>query len=216
VDATITGVRPLAPGVHQLLGRPPHLVNAYLVEDVLVDAGTPSARKRITRQLDGRKLAAHVVTHAHPDHFGSSRAVCERYDVPLWTGQRDAEAIATATPATGPGLVPALMSRMRMPDAHPVARGLREGDEVAGFTVLDVPGHSPGHIALWRDHDGVLICGDVFFNVLRPSAPPKFLTYDDELNRASMRRLAELRPKLVLFGHGRPLRDPDRLSHLVG
>ncbi|XVS65092.1 hypothetical protein ACQPYE_03220 [Actinosynnema sp. CA-299493] len=40
-------MRPLAPGVHQLLGRPPHVVNAYPVEDVLVDAGTPSARKRL-------------------------------------------------------------------------------------------------------------------------------------------------------------------------
>lgn len=192
------------------------MVNAYLVEDVLVDAGTPSARKRITRQLDGRAIAAHVVTHAHPDHFGSSHAVCERYDVPLWTGAKDVEAITTATPVPAPGLVGSLLSRMKMPPPHPVARGLAEGDEVAGFTVLDAPGHSPGHIALWRDHDGVLICGDVFFNLLRPSAPPKFLTFDDERNRASMRRLAELRPKLVLFGHGRPLRDPDRLLRLVG
>ncbi|MFJ6669867.1 MBL fold metallo-hydrolase [Actinosynnema sp. NPDC091369] len=208
-------MRPLAPGVHQLLGRPPHMVNAYLVEDVLVDAGTPSARKRITRQLDGRTIAAHVVTHAHPDHFGSSHAVCERYDVPLWAGAKDVEAITTATPVPAPGFAASLLSRMKMPPPHPVARGLAEGDEVAGFTVLDVPGHSPGHIALWRDHDGVLICGDVFFNLLRPSAPPKILTFDDERNRASMRRLAELRPKLVLFGHGRPLRDPDRLLRLV-
>lgn len=204
-------VRPLAPGVHLLLGRPPHLVNAYLVEDVLVDAGTRSARRRITRQLDGRALAAHVVTHAHPDHFGSSHAVCERYDVPLWIGRKDAEAVATATPVTGSGFAAAVVSRMRMPAPHPVARGLAEGDEVAGFTVLDVPGHSPGHIALWRDHDGVLLCGDVFVNVLRLGAPPKFLSYDDTRNLASMRRLAELRPKLVLFGHGRPLRDPDLL-----
>ena len=78
------------------------MVNAYLVEDVLVDAGTPSARKRITRQLDGRTIAAHVVTHAHPDHFGSSHAVCERYDVPLWTGAKDVEAITTATPVPAP------------------------------------------------------------------------------------------------------------------
>jgi glyoxylase-like metal-dependent hydrolase (beta-lactamase superfamily II) len=204
-------VRQLAHGVHLLLGRPPHLVNAYLVEDVLVDAGTRSARRRITRQLDGRTLAAHVVTHAHPDHFGASHAICERYDVPLWIGRKDAEAVATATPVTGSGFAAAVVSRMRMPAPHPVARGLTEGDEVAGFTVLDVPGHSPGHIALWRDHDGVLLCGDVFVNVLRLGAPPKFLSYDDLRNRASMRRLAELRPKLVLFGHGRPLRDPDLL-----
>ena len=191
------------------------MVNAYLVEDVLVDAGTPAARKRITRQLDGRTIAAHVVTHAHPDHFGSSHAVCERYDVPLWAGAKDAEAIGTATPVPAPGLIGSLLARTKMPPPHPVARGLAEGDEVAGFTVLDAPGHSPGHIALWRDHDGVLICGDVFFNVLRPAPPPRFLTHDVERNRESMRRLAELRPKLVLFGHGRPLRDPDRLRRLV-
>jgi hydroxyacylglutathione hydrolase len=142
--------------------------------------------------------------------------VCERYDVPLWAGSRDVEAIETARPVPAPGRLPALLAKMPMPDPHPVARGLAEGDEVAGFTVLDAPGHSPGHIALWRDHDGVLICGDVFFNVLRPGPPPRFLTHDAERNRESMRRLAELRPRLVLFGHGRPLRDPDRLKRLVG
>lgn len=208
-------MRQLAPGVHQLLGRPPHLINAYLVEDVLVDAGTPRARRRISRQLRGRPFSAHVVTHAHPDHFGSSHAVCDEFDVPLWAGQKDVEAIETASPVPAPGRIPALMARMKMPAAHPVARGLREGDEVAGFTVLDVPGHSPGHIALWRDHDGVLICGDVFFGMPRLSGPPNFLTWDRERNIESMRRLADLRPKLVLFGHGRPLRDPDRLKRLL-
>ncbi len=71
-----------------------------------------------------------------------------------------------------------------MPPAHRVTRRLREGDEVAGFTVLDVPGHSPGHIALWREADRTLICGDVFFNLprlgsaaglpdVRPAAQPR-------------------------------------------
>lgn len=192
------------------------MINAYLVEDVLVDAGTPAARRRISRQLQGRKIDAHVVTHAHPDHFGASHALCDEFDLPLWAGQRDVEAIETATPATAPGRLPKLLSHMKMPDPHPVTKGLKEGDEVAGFTVLDVPGHSPGHIALWRDRDGVLICGDVFFRVFGVSGPPNFLTWDREQNRESMRRLAELRPKLVLFGHGRPLRDPDRLRRLVG
>ncbi|XVV00362.1 MBL fold metallo-hydrolase [Actinosynnema sp. CA-248983] len=209
-------MRPLAPGVHQLLGRPPHMINAYLVEDVLVDAGTPASRRRISRQLRGRRLSAHVVTHAHLDHFGSSHALCDEFDLPLWAGQADVEAIETATPVTPPGRLPKLLSHMKVPDPHPVAKGLKEGDEVAGFTVLEVPGHSPGHIALWRDKDGVLICGDVFFRVLRVTGPPDFLTWDREQNRESMRRLAELRPKLVLFGHGMPLRDPDRLRRLVG
>ncbi|MFB9909608.1 MBL fold metallo-hydrolase [Allokutzneria oryzae] len=190
-------------------------MNVYLVEDVLVDSGTPKARGRIIRQLRGQPLSAHVVTHAHPDHFGSSHAVCEEFGIPLWAGQKDVTAIETATPATAPGRIPQLLSRMKMPDPHPVARGLCEGDEVAGFTVLEVPGHSPGHIALWRERDGVLLCGDVFFGLFGATAPPDILTWDRDLNRESMRRLAALRPRLVLFGHGRPARDPDRLARLL-
>ncbi|WP_410659747.1 MBL fold metallo-hydrolase [Amycolatopsis sp. lyj-112] len=209
-------MRHLAPGVRQLLGRPPHLMNVYLVGDVLVDSGTPGARRRVSRQLAGNEPSAHVVTHAHPDHFGSSHAVCEEFGIPLWAGEKDVQAIETATPATAPGRIPRLLSRMKMPDPHPVARALKEGDDVAGFTVLEVPGHSPGHIALWRESDGVLLCGDVFFNIGRLTAPPDFLTWDADLNRDSMRRLSGLRPRLVLFGHGKPLSDPDRLKRLTG
>ncbi len=205
-------MRTLAPDVHQLRGFAPHAINAYLVAGVLVDAGTPLARRRILRQLRGHDVSAHVVTHGHPDHFGSSHAVCEALDLPLWTGERDAQAVETATPVPSSGRLSGLMMRMKMPPAHPVGRRLSEGDEVAGFTVLDVPGHSPGHIALWRESDGVLLCGDVFFNLRRPGPPPDMLTVDPERNRESMRRLAELRPALVLFGHGRPLRDPGALA----
>ncbi|WP_344220655.1 MBL fold metallo-hydrolase [Kribbella sancticallisti] len=190
-------------------------MNAYLVDDVLVDAGTPAAAGRILRQLRGRQVSAHVVTHAHPDHFGSSHAVCEALDLPLWAGVDDVEAIETATPVTAQGRIPALMARMKMPPAHPVERKLQEGDEVGSFTVLDVPGHSPGHIALWREADRTLLCGDVFFRLPRLSAPWKFLTVDVERNRESMRKLAALRPALVLFGHGPPLRDPDLLSRVA-
>lgn len=127
------------------------MINAYLVEGVLVDAGTPLARRRILRQLRRHDVSTHVVTHGHPDHVGSSHAVCAALDVPLWTGEGDAEAVETASPVTAQGRIPGLMGRAKMPPGH--GRRLREGDEVAGFTVLDVPGHSPGHIALWRDSE---------------------------------------------------------------
>ena len=206
-------MRTLALDVHQLAGRPPNAINVYLVGDVLVDAGTPSARRRILRELGGREVAAHVVTHAHPDHFGASHAVCEALDLPLWTGERDAEAIEAGRPVPSPTRVGALLSHAPPPPAHPVARRLREGDSVgAGFSVLDAPGHSPGHIALWREGDRTLVAGDVFFNLPRLGPPPRFLTVDPDANRASMQRLAELCPALVLFGHGPPLRDPDALA----
>lgn len=197
------------------MGKPPHMINAYLVGDVLVDAGTPAAGKRLLRQLTGHQVRAHLVTHAHPDHFGSTHAVAEALGVPVWAGALDAEAIETARPVTGPGRIPALMSRMKMPPPHSVDRGLVEGDEIAGFEVLDTPGHSPGHIALWRESDRVLICGDVFMRMVRVGAPWGFLTVDPAQNRQSMQRLAALRPELVLFGHGRPLRDPAHLMKVA-
>lgn len=192
------------------------MVNCYLVGDVLVDAGTPGARRRVLRALEGHRVSAHLVTHAHPDHFGSSRAVCEAMELPLWCGAKDAEAIETGTPVIGPGLIPKILSRMPMPPSYEVSRGLAEGDEVAGFQVIDAPGHSPGHIALWRESDRVLIAGDVFFNLGRPRAPWSFLTVDVSENRDSMRKLAALRPAVALFGHGPPLRDPDLLERVAG
>jgi hydroxyacylglutathione hydrolase len=202
----------LAPGVHQVRGFPPNAINVYVVGTVLVDAGTPGARRRVLRELRDRDVQAHLVTHAHPDHFGSSHAVCEHRNVPLWAGEGDAEAIETGSPRLPPSRVRGLLQRMKMPAPHPVTRRLREGDEVEDFVVLDVPGHTVGHIALWRESDRTLIAGDVFFNLPRLGPPPTFLTIDPQANRGSMRRLAELRPALVLFGHGPPLRDPDRLA----
>ena len=209
-------MRTLADGVQQLKGFPPNTINVYLVGDVLVDAGTPAAKKRILAELAGRDVRTHLVTHAHPDHFGSSHAVCEELEIGLWAGAADAEAVETGTPTPAEGRLPGLLAKMKMPPGHPVARRLNEGDSVADFTVLDVPGHSPGHIALWRESDRTLICGDVFFNLPNLRPPPGPLTFDPVRNRESMRRLAELRPALTLFGHGPPLRDPDRLASVAG
>jgi hydroxyacylglutathione hydrolase len=209
-------MRQLADGVWQLAGFPPNAINVYLVDDVLIDASTKYAGRRIFRELKGRKLSAHALTHAHPDHQGASHAVCERYGVPFWVGDKDADAAED----------PSLIGR-RQPDSfmaqffartmtgpgHHVDRRLHEGDEVAGFRVLDVPGHSAGHVAFWRESDGVLILGDVLNNMDIITAipglrlPKNFVTPDPDTNRRSAKKLAELEPRLVLFGHGAPLRD---------
>jgi glyoxylase-like metal-dependent hydrolase (beta-lactamase superfamily II) len=92
---------------------------------------------------------------------------------------------------------------------------------VAGFTVLETPGHSPGHVSFWRESDRTLIAGDVLGNMHFITAmpglhlPPDVFTPDPARNRASARQLAELRPALACFGHGAPLRDPGRLAEFV-
>jgi hydroxyacylglutathione hydrolase len=213
----------LADGVFQLGGFPPNTMNVYLVEDVLVDAATRRARRRIFRQVQGRGLSAHVVTHAHPDHQGSSKAVCERFGIPLWCGEADAPAMEDGEIARRQPdhWMNRASERLFAGPGYPVSRRLREGDEVAGFAVLDVPGHSAGHIALWRESDRTLVVGDVLFGcnpytgIPGLHQPPDFFTPDPPRNRESARRLAELEPSLVLFGHGPPLRDTQRLTDFV-
>ncbi len=201
-------MKQLADGVWQLSGFPADNVNKYLVGDVLIDAGTALEAKRILSDLDGHQVAAHALTHAHLDHYGASHAVCERLGIPLWCGAADVEAVESGKMvARGGRMVPAAK-------AHRVERRLGEGDEVAGFTVLETPGHSPGHVSYWREADRTLLCGDVMwgYNPFRLSGPMRepFRSFspDAELNRASARRLAALEPALVCFGHGKPLRDP--------
>jgi hydroxyacylglutathione hydrolase len=217
-------VKKVADGVWQLSGIPPNAINVYLVEDVLVDAGTRHAGRRILRQLKGLDVSAHAITHAHADHQGSSKEVCETLGIPFWVGEADADA------AERPELI-----AERQPD-HPVAqffartmsgpgrrvdRRLREGDDVAGFTVLETPGHSAGHLAFWREPDRVLIAGDVlgsqhFLTGIRGMhEPPPFLSPDPARNRESARRLAALEPALTLFGHGPPLRETKKLVDFV-
>ncbi len=104
---------------------------------------------------------------------------------------------------------------------HPVARVLREGDEVGGFTVIETPGHTPGHLAFWRESDRTLLLGDVLrnsdllTNKTSLHQAPDIFTPDPARNRASARKLAALRPNLVCFGHGPPLRDGKKLVEFV-
>jgi glyoxylase-like metal-dependent hydrolase (beta-lactamase superfamily II) len=76
-----------------------------------------------------------------------------------------------------------------------------------------VPGHSNGHVAFWREADRLLIGGDVCFNMHLLTTlsglhePPRLFTSDPERNRASIRRLAALEPRVVGFGHGPVLHD---------
>lgn len=217
-------MKQLAEDVHQLKGWPRNAINVYVIGDVLIDAATRQAEKRIMRQLAGGKITAHALTHAHPDHQGSSHAICERLGIPLWCGQADVPAMETPggiSNSQAPGWLNRFQQRFWTGPPHPVARALVEGDEVAGFTVLESPGHSPGQVAYWRESDGVLILGDVLNNMnLLTSVPglrepPGIFTPDPPRNRRSARRLAELRPRLTCFGHGPPLRDPGKLAEFV-
>jgi len=205
-------MRRLGEDVFQIPLVPRSGINAYLLGDVLVDAGTRFHGKRILSALTGYPVSTHVLTHGHVDHAGSSKQVAAALGVPVWAGARDTDAVRSGRPPFSPGPLNGIGKLAGRFPGVPVARELREGDEVGpGFVVLDTPGHTDGAISLWRERDRVLICGDVIFamNVVTTAAgvhePLALPTIDPALNRQSIRKIAALEPQLTLAGHGPPL-----------
>ncbi len=213
-------MREPAPSVYLLDGRPAYAFNVYRIGDVIIDSSTRHGARRILRQAQGAQSL--VLTHGHADHQGSAHGVCSALNIPLKCGAGDADAVRSGdiSGLTPPHWSLAITSKLFAGPGHEVAEVLSDGDEVAGFTVIETPGHSPGHISLFREHDRVLVLGDVLFN-LNPFTgfpglrwPPDIYTPDPGLNHDSAKRLAELKPSIALPGHGKPI-PGDRFVEFV-
>jgi hydroxyacylglutathione hydrolase len=217
-------VKSLAPGVWRLKQLPAPSVNVYLVEDVLVDAGTRWDRRRIFSEIEGHELSLLALTHVHPDHQGVAKDVCEARGIPLACHADDVDAMEGRRPvqeAAPNNPFNRLIKRIWQGPPHRVDRVLSEGDEVAGFRVVHAPGHARGEVIFFRDSDRVAICGDVVRNMSyatgRPmlAEPPDIFTTDPAENRRSIRKLADLDPSLILPGHGPALSDMGKFRWFV-
>lgn len=215
----------IAENVFQISVFPRQAINAYLLGSVIVDAGIRSSAADLKKAIGSRTLTAHVLTHAHADHQGSSAFLCGTYNLPLWCGAPDVTAAQTGH-VTGEYPNPRhpvaqLQQRFWAGPGHPVARTLREGDLIGDFRVIETPGHASGHLALWRERDRVLIAGDVLVNMDMLTTlpglhePPTLYTHDVAQNRQSIRKIAALKPQIIGLGHGPALRNMDELANLV-
>ena len=92
-----------------------------------------------------------------------------------------------------------------------IAGTLVEGDEVAGFKVIELPGHAPGLIGLWRESDRVALTSDCFYTLdiwgrdCPAHLPMEVYNYDTEQARASIRKLAAMEPAVAWPGHAKPV-----------
>lgn len=202
---------------HVPLG-PRDAVNAYILGDVLVDSGYKFQCGRAIAAAKERGVREHALTHAHLDHAGGSARACRELGLAgVAVGAVDAADARSGKPEPPPHTPGPLEGFGRWYGSFApvaVARELREGDVVGpGFVVLDVPGHTRGHVAYWREADGILIAGDVLFNMNALTTAPglrdplRVATTDPQLNQGSIRRISELEPRVVGFGHGPLLRD---------
>ena len=218
-------MKQLAPGVWQLERSATERHQRLSGRGRADRRGHPASAAADPETARGPQVSAHALTHAHPDHQGASAAICERLGIPYWVGATDvplAEDLDKMRETQAPHPLNRMIMKYWAGPARHVDRHLHEGDEVAGFKVLDVPGHSPGHIAYWRESDRVLILGDVLNNMdvitglpgLR-DPKPYFTDRPGARTAARPRSSLQLEPKLVLFGHGAPLRDTRKFVDFV-
>lgn len=219
-------MKQIAPNLYQFRFLWPHAFNVYYIETeregVMVDASTRWSWPLIQEQLRNRKVTALLLTHAHPDHQGCAAKICARWRAPLLVHEADAESAEGRAPLVRQNRAWELIGNMVWAGPRSaVERRLREGDEVAGFRVVHLPGHTPGHIGLFRESDRVFIVGDVLntndyltglFPVVRES--PRTFSFDPAENRASIRKMCSYEPSMICPGHGPPLRNLERLRRL--
>ena len=217
-------LEPVARRVWVLRGGLFGSMNAYLIEDgdgvVVYDTGQRSMAPAIAaaaQRLGG--LEQVVLGHADTDHRGAAAALSALAPVVC---HPDAVAEAEGTPGRTHWDLSRLPPVIRVVhrvlhrwvwDGGPVriSATVRAGDEIAGFRVIELPGHAPGMIGLWREADRVALVSDAFYLTTmwgRPTAahvPHEAYNIDTGRARRTIGELAALNPRVAAPGHKGPL-----------
>ncbi len=215
--------RLVAEGVWVVQGQPARC-NVYLLEEdggvTLFDAGAKTMKSAVATA--GAKLGGInrvVLGHSHTDH----RGVAPSLGVPVLCHPAEVEDAEGSGgfrywPEGLKGLPWAMrplhmmLHRFAWDDGPVKISGtLTEGDDVAGFKVIELPGHAPGQIGLWRESDRLALSTDCFYTLDKwgrdtaPCVPMEVYNYDTEQARASIRKLAALEPAAAWPGHANPV-----------
>jgi glyoxylase-like metal-dependent hydrolase (beta-lactamase superfamily II) len=160
--------------------------NLWVIGDdvscVVVDA--PHRVPEILKVVDGRKVTAVLLTHAHDDHVRVAPEVAAATGAPMFLH-----------PAEEP------LWRLVHPDV-PMPRPLADGQEIAGLTVIHTPGHSPGAVCFSLPDEKTVFTGDTLFQG-GPGATGRSYSDRPTIERSIREKLFTLPPETVVHtGHG--------------
>jgi glyoxylase-like metal-dependent hydrolase (beta-lactamase superfamily II) len=177
----------------------------------------------------GGRVSRLVVTHYHPDHIGATARLAELTGAGEIVQGRDDWRLSAVWEADDGEEFAGYLAAHGMPSAEAErsaeaegqlgvrliepTRLLDEGDVVdlggERWTVLVLPGHADGHIALLGTDTRRLIGGDVLLDEITPNVGRWPDTAHDPLGRylQTLDRIAQIAPPLVLPGHGPLITD---------
>jgi glyoxylase-like metal-dependent hydrolase (beta-lactamase superfamily II) len=235
IEQTLSNSFTVADGVW---GRKDAFVNYYMIKDntsgawALVDAGlkwSASTIKSMAKEHFGDKRpAAIILTHGHFDHVGAVASLAQEWGVPVYAHVMEIPYLTgkSSYPPPDPSVGGGMMSMMSFLypkgpiDVSEYVEKLPDDNSIPGFPdwkYIHTPGHTPGHISLFRESDKVLIAGDAFTTTKAESAicalthlqhmsgPPKYFTPNWASAKLSVIKLAALAPEIVATGHGKPM-----------
>jgi len=205
----------------KLGGRHPlKAFNSYLItgqKHVLVDPGPPGTAGELLEQLSRQRISLGdigliVLTHGHPDHFGSAAQFKEWTQAPLAVHELDSEYVhwggaPTLKPVTRLGSLLKPFSKIKADGVEPDII-LHDGDRLGRYAgrgrVILTPGHTAGSLSIILP-DGTAIIGDLLMGGLRRSSPsyPWFAENLVEV-RESLQRVVDAGARRVLVAHGGP------------
>ena len=226
-------LEPIAPRVWLLRGGLTRAMNVYLIEEddgvVVFDAGEKGMAGAIAAaaaRLGGINRV--VLGHGDTDHRGSAPelskvapVLCHPDAVAQAEGSGGRDYWHMEKLPTAIRLFHRFMHRFIW-DGGPVkiSGTVAAGERIAGFDVIELAGHAPGQIGLWRESDGVALVSDTVYLTSmsgRPTAahvPDEAYNLDTDAARESIRRLAALRPRIVAPGHLGPMTGPSVVADL--
>ncbi len=222
------------------------IVNACIVgelkEWVLVDTGLENSIDFILKSIHSRfgedsRPKAIILTHGHFDHVGSVGRLAEQWDIPVYAHELELPYITGKKdyPEGDPTVDEGLVAKMSPYFPH---KGINLGHRAVAlpgdgnvpglhaWKWIHTPGHTEGHISLFRESDKTLIAGDAFTTTKQESitsvltqqeqvkGPPAYLTTAWDEAKKSIENIKALNPKLAIPSHGLPLKDDELTRHL--
>lgn len=197
--------------------------NCYLVFNgknaILVDTCRGKYRQKVLDACRQFQLRLLVLTHGHLDHVENAAFLSQSLNIPIAMHQADLELLEdnlkqhlSAHSILGKIVLAASIKTFQMAEYIPAitqAVFLEDGDSLDSYGFPDIkivglPGHTNGSIGL--DVAGQdLIVGDALMNMFYPTV--SMLYHDKEAMQKSAEKIERLGPRLIHFGHGKPVKN---------